>query len=306
MSDSSGSGPVAGPCVAWISGGDVAACCGSDASSDVSVYDEAAVSASMLLYELSGRRWPGVCEQTVRPCATSCGGWDGLIGWPSQWWGWGAGGLDWSSGWGWWGGNGVQICGCQALSQIKLPGYPVTSIIEVKIGGDVLDANDSDGYPNYRLDQYQLLTRMAKPAPAGSSDTVTATPRFWPGCQNLALDDDQPGTFSIRYQYGVAPPLPGELAAAQLGCEIYKACQGQECLLPTNTTKLIRQGVTIERILTTWNLQATRYGNLARSWTTGLSLVDAFLAAYNPHGMTKRPMLVGFDTEQYARRVGAG
>jgi hypothetical protein len=291
-------GPVAGPCVSWVSSADVAECCSADVGSDVAVFDQAAVAASMLLYELSGRRWAGLCTQTARPCLTPCGGWANLAGFPSQAWG-GGWGYNALGGWGWWSGEGSGLCGCQPLSAIDLPGYPAVQIEQVKIDGVVLDPVDTDGDPTYRLDQWQTLTRLWKPNGANPQ------PRFWPSCQNLALDDDQPGTYSVTYQYGVAPPLPGVLAAEQLACEIYKACAGQPCALPSGTTEVTRQGIRIQRLLTQWNLQLSRFGLNPGSYTTGMPLVDAFLSAYAPFGKRRRSVVWSPDIESPARRLGS-
>ena len=35
--------------------------------------------------------------------------------------------------------------------------------------------------------------------------------------------------------------------AAQLACEIYKACVGQDCALPSGITRIARQGIVIEK-----------------------------------------------------------
>lgn len=300
MSDSSGAGPIAGPCAAWISGSDVASVCDFDYDSATAAKaDEAAVASSQILFEISGRQFGGECEQTVRPCLQPCSGWQ-LLGFPSQWYGFGWNGLNAGvGGWGWWGGDGQALCGCRALSQVKLPGYPVTSIVEVKIDGDILPALDGDGDPNYRLDEWQLLTRMGKPG-------TPAQPRFWPSCQNLDLDDTANGTFSVSYRFGVAPPLPGVLAAEELGCEIYNALVGNECRLPVGASQLNRQGVNITRgLLVNWALaQSSRGGPHPRSWSTGLPLVDAFLSAYNPTGRRSRSRIFSPDLQQYARQVG--
>lgn len=302
MTDSSGAGPLAGPCVAWIDGQDVADFLNGVGSSDSGLFDTAAVAASQLLFEMSGRQYPGLCEQTVRPCVQPCGAWATLAGYPSQWWGFGWNGLDWGpggAGWGWWGQDGSSLCGCRPLSQIKLAGYPVDAITQVKIDGSVLDPLDENGNPNYRLDEWQLLTRMADPGPP-------LQPRFWPGCQNLDLDDTHPGTFSVIYTSGVAPPLPGVLAAQELGCEIYKFLSDGDCRLPSGATALARQGVNITRgLLVTWGLQQhARGGQNPRTYATGLPLVDAFLSAYNPTGRRSRPRVFSPDLQQYARQLG--
>ena len=51
---------------------------------------------------------------------------------------------------------------CWSLSRVKLSGYPVTEIVEVTIGGDIIPAEDR-----------------------------------WPACQNLAVGDDEPGAFAV-------------------------------------------------------------------------------------------------------------
>jgi hypothetical protein len=297
-----GPGPTAGPCQSWITSEQAADCCtGLDIGSDFALLDEAAVAASMILYELSGRKYPGVCSQTVRPCSTPCAGWGSIAGFPSQAWGGLAGGWGFNGSWGWWGGDGQALCGCQPISTVELPGYPAVEITQVKIDGEVLPAVDIDGDPTYRLDDWAQLVRLYKPG----VDGAPAQPRWWPSCQNLALADDQPGTFAVTYNYGVAPPLPGILAAEQLACEIYKSCHGLDCKLPNGTTKITRQGISIERLLTVWNLQLGRYGINPGSWTTGMALVDVFLATYNPYAKRRRSVVWTPDVQQPARRVGS-
>ena len=118
------------PCSPWIDGDDVAACCSVETSSGA-IFEEAALQASALLFELSGRLYPGECgPKTVRPSCLSCacgyqilsrghivGPWD--YGYPL------AGLCD------------MCLVACSP-SRIKLSGYPVQEITEVKIDGDVL------------------------------------------------------------------------------------------------------------------------------------------------------------------------
>ena len=101
-----GAQPQVGPCQSWVDTQDVEQCTGTDGV-DLTDY---ALAASQLLYALSGRQFAGVCEQTVRPCASTCG--------------------------------------CGSLSRALLPGYPVTEILEVKIDGAVVDPSEYrlDGY----------------------------------------------------------------------------------------------------------------------------------------------------------------
>jgi len=289
--------PAFGPCVEWATAEEVAAfCTAADVGSDTSVLEEWAEAASELLFEFSGRRFNGECEDTVRPCRIGAGCWEGFAspGWPfvaGVSWSWGWNGTYGAWDWGWWGG-GNSVCGCRGLSQVELAGYPVTSIVEVKINGAVLDPLYDDGSPAYRLDEYRYLVRMNDP---DAPDTAAR----WPSCQNLALEDDQEGTWSIRYTYGQPPPVAGVLAAKQLACELYQASIGGECRLPAGTTTVTRQGVTVDRLLfKSWALTPA-------GWGTGLPLVDAFLNAFNPEGVKMRPLVWSPDIQQKPRHTGS-
>jgi hypothetical protein len=280
-------GPVLGPCVAWVDGDDVALCCNADYGSNAAVLDTVALEASMVLYEISGRQFPGQCEQTVRPCRQPCGCWGqpssgiGPWFWPTAAWGY-------APGWYWYNDCGDRL-GCRPMSRVKLAGYPVTAIQEVKIDGVVLDPLDANGNPNYRLDEWQWLTRMDDPGPP-------VAPRRWPGCQNLSLDDAEPGTFAVSYGYGVDPPQIGKDAAAELACELFKACSAQACAVPANAVKIQRQGIQIERDVLIAFLDPKK--------PSGLTHLDLFVAAYNAARISRRPALFSPDVQAYARRLG--
>jgi hypothetical protein len=265
------------PCTPWIDGADVAACCNAEAS-DSTIFDAAAETASDILFELSGRQYAGLCERTVRPCRTTCA-------WPLQvlsrgyvvaWGGWG-----WNWGYGWWGWQNGTPCGCRHLSTVKLAGYPVQAIVEVKIDGAVVSPD------TYRLDRQRDLVRV-RPL---STDNFLR----WPSCQALDLPDTQPGTFSVTYTYGADPPQAGVDAAAELACEIYKSCLDQPCALPRGTARVTRQGITIEKAaFTDWVFVPTKLasrGSVRTSgWRTGLPLVDMFLNTANASGLQRKPV----------------
>jgi len=242
-----------------------------------------------MLYELSGRQFAGACEKTERPCGNRWCGFQvlsrGHIVWDPYYWN----GVNW-----WW--NGHTGCSCQPLDRIKLSGYPVREIVEVKIDGVVLaPSSDSE---EYRLDERRWLTRTCD---------VEGNAQFWPTCQDLACPDTELGTFSVTYRYGQDPPALGVHAAAQLGCELYKACAGETCALPKGTTRVTRQGVTIEKLaFVSWAFVNGRYarGGRAPGWNTGLPLVDAFLNTYNRAGLNRRPVFWSPSGHQYARSVG--
>ena len=261
-----------GPCAPWITSADVAAVCSAlDFSGDPEVYDPYALAASQVLWELSGRQFAGECERTVRPCVPGCGCW------PTREWAYGA----WDSWYGWWGGiqgqhgyGGRGCCGC--LSEVKLSGYPVRQVTEVLIDGVAIDAAD------YRLDQNQFLVYL---------DDADGNPQHWPACQNLARADTEEGTFSVTYTYGADPPEAGLLAAAELACQIASASAGQECALPAGTTRVTRQGITVEveRI---------------KAILSRLPLTNLFLQTYNPQGLRRRAAVWSPEIRPFGRRVG--
>ncbi len=287
MAGSDPPGPTLPPCGAWISGADLERC-GSDASDDLK--DEAAVIASMVMYELSGRQFSGLCGPvTVRP-ARQCASGDpaGAISGGFSWsWGYWSG--DWGYDWGWGSASVGRMCSCGYDSFIELAGYPVREIVEVKLGGQVLAPVYGDGSPTYRLDQWRYLTRLSEP---GNPPTQA----HWPRCQRMDLQDDEPGTWSVTYSYGVDPPPLGAQAAIQIGCQVLLAMNGDACQLPNNVSQMVRQGNTIQRI--------TPLAQILRAGGTGLFLVDAFLASYNPVGLRRRPSISSPDLP-YPRRVGA-
>lgn len=286
--------PTLGPCQAWIAGEDMVGKCKIADSVDQSILDVAAIEASMALYEISGRQFPGTCERTVRPCADPCGcGWGGpsSIGYGP--WNWTMNG-SWGAGaWGWWSEWGDKL-GCQPMSKVWLAGYPVRKILTVLIGGVELPEFDVDtGARNWRLDNRRELIRMDAPAVAPS---VAATTRFWPGCQNMSLDDDQPGTFSVTYQWGVDPPQLGRDAAVEIACQFLAAFDGQNCALPAGATKVTRQGIQVERgLLANWFNPAQ---------PTGLVHLDAFLKAYWRTRAGRRSAVWSPDIQPFGRRVG--
>ena len=267
-----------GPCTTWLDGADVADCCNAEVGSDTSLLDGAALAASQLLYEASGRIYAGTCEKTVRPCSRRV--WCGqvlsrghIVGWSGNYWNW------WNER------EYHRACGCRPLDRVWLSGYPVTSITEVLIDGDVVDPN------TYRLDEHRFLSRTRDPADP-------ATILYWPSCQNLDLPDTEDGTFSVTYEYGANPPLIGTEAAKQLACQIYLACTNSgECQLPSGATRVTRQGITIER---TFFARDPATG----AWRTGLNLVDLFLNTVNPGGVKRRPAFWSPDGPRYARPVG--
>jgi hypothetical protein len=275
-----------GPCSGWIDGGYVAdwdTTLGVGSSSYL--LDTIAAVASQLVFELSARLYPGVCRRKVRPCRQGCAcyGFSPSLGlgpwyWTSSWFG-GVGSWNWRNECG-------DTCGCGSESYIRLAGDPVRRVLEVKLDGAVLDPSE------YRLDGRRYLIRLA--------DTSQTPPRdrAWPVCQDLSLPDSEPATFSVLYEWGQEPPELGKLAAAQLAAELWRASPANqgECRLPAKVTRVVRQGVTMERVVP--------LASVLRSGATGLPLLDAFIAQENPQGARRRSLVWSPDLQPYARQVG--
>lgn len=264
-----GDGVGPGPCTAWTTSLAISQCVG---VANSNVYDDAIAAASEILYELSARRFPGVCERTVRPCQTA----QGFCGIQILSRGYVIGG--------WRGYDWGYDCGCTPLSSVELVGRPVNEITEVKIDNAVLAPTE------YRLDQQQYLVRL--------------NGEFWPACQRLDLDDTELGTWSVSYTYGQAIPIIGQMAARDLAFEIYKSCAAVngdgDCELPEGVTRVTRQGISYELpALVSWGRDFTGV------WRTGMRLVDAFLNAYNPKGLQRRPILYVPGAPKQARTVGS-
>lgn len=241
-------------CSAWIDGAAVDRCGRSSLVSNPGDLDDVAYDASYLLYVLSGRRYPGVCEWTVRPCRRACPGLlsvsAGIM--PPWYWGW------FSGSWAWRDESGAGRCGCGSESSVDLAGW-VREITQVKIDGDIVDPD------TYEVVNHRTLVRRDDPGPP-----VVA--RRWPSCQNLTLADDQPGTFVVTYTWGDPLPPLAEMAAAALARELWLACSpGANCALPGKVTKVVRQGITIERVVPIASMLA--------QGSSGIPLVDAFIAS---------------------------
>lgn len=277
---------TAGPCSSWINGDDVAAYDPTlGVGSATWELDDAAVAASALMYELSGRQFPGVCQQVVRPCRQTCGCWGPASGFgPFFWTSADVAGYAYAW-WGWTNESGDR-CGCGNESYVRLAGYPVRDILEVKIGGVVIDPSE------YRLDQRRFLLRLA------DLSTSPPTDRFWPVCQDLSVPDSEPGTYSISYTYGADVPVLGRWAASQLAAELWKAFPANqgECRLPSRVTRIARSGVTMDRILPT--------ADLLRQGATGLQFVDSFIAAVNPTKQRRRSAVWTPDVAAFPRQPG--
>lgn len=228
---------------------------------------QAVLAATQILHALSGQRF-GVTTVKLRPCRRSCratsfpGGI--LEPWPGVGYGPLFGGIGW---WATWGGVIGADCGtcsgacsCTLLSEIKMPAV-VNEILQVKVDGAPL----ATGGSAYHVDDNRFLVRTDGKA--------------WPYCQNLALDDDQPGTYSVTGRFGLDVPDAARLAVGELACEWLRARNGDACQLPANITSVARQGVTITLPDLTAVIKENRLG---------LRWCDMWIQSVNPKHLTAR------------------
>lgn len=264
-------GPQYGPFTEWCDPQDVIELCEGAVGSDTGLLDSFCRQASEVLFELGGRQHAGLSQPvTVRPSGGGCGCWP----WSETWHSWGqvAGGIwTWDWGLGRWGCGPVSV-GCQPLSEVKLAGYPVRQIVQVKINGDILDPT------LYRIDRDRFLVRLR------DVDEPNVQ-LWWPGCQIRDLPDTEDGTFAVTYRYGADPPEMGKAAAAALACELWRATPagGGECQLPAGARRAVRQNLTVDiSLFAQWTRDPT-----TGAWAVGIPAVDTYLNTYNPGGLRR-------------------
>lgn len=255
--------PVSSPCLDW----DYQSTCDLSAV-DPALLALAVTSATQTLWSLTGMRF-GLCEVTLRPCRRDCTSspWppgDGWSQWPwtatypqpaligGQWFNLTCGGCS-------------GDCSCGMLSEFLLPA-PVAQIVEIKLDGTPMVTG------SYRLDNNRIVVRTD-----GGQ---------WPFCNDLSLDDTEPGTWSATALFGEPVPDGAALAMGQLVCEIIRSASGEDCALPPGVTQLIRQGITI---------QYPDVGELFRLGSTGLYLVDMFINTWNPYNLRQRSRVYSVD-----------
>lgn len=261
--------PCMSTCTPWADETDLCSPCDEPGYSfDTSLMDDMLQAASDILFELSARRFPGSCSDTVRPCGPR----SGCVGRDFY-------GRNRAS---WCGCRGIHQCGSVRLSQVTLGVYPVTDITEVKVDGEVLDPS------LYRVDDFRWLVRLNDPD--GSNPG-------WPTCQRMDLADTEDDTFAVTVTYGSEPPVAGRRAAAVLACQLSLACQPEtvgECRLPRGLTQISRQGVDIS-ILSPSTVEEMK---------AALPEVALFLDAYNRGGVMRRAVVASPDVGRSVRRVG--
>ena len=172
--------------------------------------DRATLLATETLRRLTGYRVGG-CPVTVRPCRASCVNVTPLPYYTGGYY-------PHPNAAGYW----VNSCGCtdncscDALCTVNLP-TPIGQIIEVRVDGDLVLPTD------YAIIRDQLTWTGGGECP-------------WPTCQDLALGDTEPGTFSVTYLNSWPVDTLGAYAAGVLAYEYAQACIGNnKCRLPSTS-----------------------------------------------------------------------
>lgn len=246
-----------GVCTPWAEIGDMPCLAYDD---DPGLAEQMLQFASDVLYDLTGRQWPGECTETVRPCADRRVA-PGRPTWfptPAERGSWGTCSC-----------NRANRCGCTTLSEVKLSNH-VLSVDEVKVDGEVVPA------PEYVLLDEAYLVGLTQ---------ADGSMRSWPCCQRLDLEDSEVGTWSVTFTHGGMPPVGGTLAAASLACELLKAfdAEAKGCRLPKRVTSITRQNVTVA-VLDPLTLFSDGF--------TGLAEVDLWVASVIKGRQRRRGRLI--------------
>ncbi|RJO72973.1 hypothetical protein D5S18_22110 [Nocardia panacis] len=211
--------------------------------------------AVSILWSFTGRQF-GCCPRTIRPCPRNRDR-------P----------LFWLPGWSWYPelGAGVWrnvVCACGPTCQVGGPGVvhlpgPVCTVTGVTIDGAVVDSGV------WVLEGDRLYARSGR----------------WPD-QHLDRPAGSPGTWSVEYLQGTAPPAGAGQMVGILALEFWNACRGEKCRLPRGVESIARQGV---------SMKVADPSALFSNKQTGIPEVDLWIAAVNPHRLAFPPAVLSPD-----------
>lgn len=223
--------------------------------------------ATEVLFNLSGRRYAGECRAKIRPVARPTNvDTLGMMYHAYAYTGYGgAGAMSGQMA------SAMSTYGDNDPPVIVFDDYPVRSILEVKIDGVVIPANE------YELRANRELVRMRV-----NSTTQSTERTGWPTSQVQDLPDTEPNTFSITYTYGADCGDGGRSACLKLA-EMY-ACSnlGDKNRYPERMTNLSRQGVSV---------QVASVVDIMKQGGTGLYEVDLWLQTVNPSKQRQRSLV---------------
>lgn len=260
-------------CTDWATVVDVELC-GPDSLSAVDPYvmSEAITASSEILFNLSKRRWPGICEDVVRPCSRYSNDpyWERRVELHGD--------ISW-----WRGSCGCNLgsdCGCSRLPEVSLGRHPIRTIESVWVKGAELD----DAY--WRVDRHSRLIRL--PDDDGTNPG-------WPCCQRLDQPKEHEDAFEVEFTFGREPPVGGKRAAALLAAQFALACQNDRaCKLPERVQTVTRQGVSL--------IVADPFSFFDKG-RTGIYQIDLWLSSVNGRGYSGGARIISPDTHSRSRRI---
>lgn len=241
---------------------------------------DAAVSASDVLYERSGRVFAGLCgPYTIRPVSRPSERDERLTG----------AGFGFNGSWGSLSYFGLAVpsvlphYGPSEPPEIKFASVPVREILEVKIDGVVIPPDE------YELRNHNTLVRMRP--------TVSTQPTQrwgWPTSQINDLPDTESGTFSITFTFGQSIPPMGLRAARKLGEFFLLPELGDTSRFPQRITSMNRQGVavTVQDVI-----------DVIAKGSLGIYEVDVFLSTVNPCGNQRQAEVYSPDVGRERRQA---
>ena len=245
-------------------------CCECWDTADPRMKDQAVRWATSLMYARTGRQF-GLCPVTVRPCmkrgCNSLGSWM-WAGWSGSLW------TPYILDGVWYNCFCSGVCCCEPRCQVQLAG-PVNSILEVTIGGVVVDP------ATYRVDDYQWLVRQGG--------------ECWPECPSFDDASGEPGVWEVTYTRG--RPVPQEVLeqVAILACEYVKFCKGDSsCRLSSRIVSMSRNNV---------DFQFVSPEVMLALGLTGISTVDDVIAAFNPNGLKYQPRVFSSAVAPWPRQT---
>lgn len=209
--------------------------------------EQACTAASEVLYELGGRRWPGLCWDSIVP--STCYGGAMFVLLPD-----GSGGLRSYSGVTV-GLGGVTVWphphGCWGADVVDLGTAQVTAIDAVRVDGTALATTA------YRLIDRRWLARID-----GST---------WPCCSDPT---DTTPSLEIDLTFGESPPAAAAMFAVALARDLARGLSSSDdCAIDPRVISLVREGVSL----------SLQDGGTDPDTYVEIPAVRRFLNVYNPH-----------------------
>lgn len=259
-------------CSPWLDLDDFSLCKATDFDPP-EVFGLVVDAATDMLFVASGRQYPGVCVDTVRPPSANLPGSGSWFGGSrasdgSLWLGHdGIGTLPESTFGGWGGGSDAVMSQGFEFSSVRLPGFPIQDVSDITIDGVALAAGSW-----LIVDDRWIVRRDGK---------------AWPLWQRLDRPAGEANTWSVTYSYGPPTPPAGLLALQVLVCELGLGWKGDKsCRLPKRLTQITREGLSAVVLDPFKFLDKGQFG---------VYEIDTFINMANPHHLSRDGKVINVD-----------